>query len=256
MDGMPEYYSPSFDPSTYIALKKTSQENLSEKDALTPNPLKKTSQDSSPNPLSKKVPKGDALKYALGEVAMCRSRPCHSPEGEPDHSKNHFNLARLGERTDMKYLDEALNLLKGPRRGELRLRVELRRGLRDWGDFYTCAEYRGSSYKLPQPCKVSFSDVAEIHMIWWRTHNVIAAPQEMPLVDRQDRKWWRFCEDARISSEKRECKRGRRADFAASEAEFEDALASFPWGDDAEQIEARLLVKQIGVRLRAARGGV
>ena len=215
MDGMPEYYSPSFDPSTYIAPKGT-----------------------------RRCPKGDALKYDLGEVAMCRSRPCHSPEGEPDHSKNHFNLARLGERTDMKYLDEALNLLKGPRRGELRLRVELRRGLRDWGDFYTCAEYRGSSYKLPQPCKVSFSDLAEVHMIWWSTHNVIAAPQEMPLVDRQDRKWWRFCEDARISSEKREIKRGLRKDFAASEAEFEDALASFPWGDDVEQLE---------VRLRAAR---
>ena len=212
MDGMPEYYSPSFDPSTYIAPKGT-----------------------------RRCPKGDALKYDLGEVATCRSRPCHSPEGEPRLAfglthKNHFNLTRLGERTAMKYLDEALNLLKGPRRGELRLRVELRRGVRDWGDFYTCAGYRGSSYKLPQPCKVSFSDLAEIH--------TDCCSIGMPLVDRQDRKWWRVCEDARISSEKREIKRGLRKDFEASEAVWEDALASFPWGDDVEQLE---------VRLRAAR---
>ena len=229
MDGMPEYYSPSFDPSTHIA--------------------------PSANPLKKSSPKGAALEYDLGEVAKCRSRPCHSPEGEPDHPKNTLDMTRLDRRYAMKHFIQALELLSGPRHGELRLRVELRRGLRPWGDFYTCAEYRGKSYKLPQPCKVSFNDRAELHGIWWGTHEAIGAPGEMPLVDKEDWKWWRVCEDMMIARERNQLKRERRLDFAACEAEFEELLATFPWGDDPGQIEARLRAARSAVRNSCASRG-
>ena len=210
MDGMPQYYSPSFHPSTHIA--------------------------PSVNPLRISSPKGRALEYECEWVAMCRSRPCHSPASEPSSAKNHSNLCSLDLRTMMGHLGKALILFNGPRHGEHRLRVQLRRGLRDWGDFYTCPEFIGRSYKLPQPCKVAFIDRVEV---------MDANPEEMPLVDGQDRKYWRFCEDRRISCDRRRFCESRRADFAACATEFGDALVGWPWGDDAEKIE---------LRLRAARG--
>ena len=73
-----------------------------------------------------------------------------------------------------------------------------------------------------------------------------ANPEEMPLEDRGDRKWLKVCEDYRMASVRRTERNRRREDWAACEAEFEDALADWPWGEDVEQID---------VRLHAARGG-
>ena len=118
----------------------------------------------------------------------------------------------------MGHVGKALILFQGPRHGEHLLRAELRRGLRPWGDFYTCPDFIGSSYKLPQPCKVAFVDRVE----------VMGAnpPEEMHLVDDRDRKQWRRCEDVRTSFQRRHL----RTEFAVCHAIFESWL----WGYDAD----------------------
>ena len=204
MDGMPQYYSPSFHPSTHIA--------------------------PSVNPLRISSPKGRALEYECIEVATCRSRPCQSPTSEPEIQSN---LKNLDKRTTMGHdmardVGKALILFNGPRHGEHRLRVEVRRGLRPWGDFYTCSDFNERS------CRVAFIDRVEV---------MGANPPEvlkLLLVGDKDRKFWRFCEDLRISCAKKAQSRLRKADFAACEADFETTLVGWPWGTDVADLVADL----------------
>jgi hypothetical protein len=123
---------------------------------------------------------------------------------------------------------KALILFNGPRHGEHRLRVEVRRGLRPWADFYTCC------FNYERSCKVAFKDRVEV--MGTNPPEVL----EMPLVGDKDRKFWRFCEDLRISCAKKAQSRLRKADFAACHADFETALVGWPWGTDVADLVANL----------------
>ena len=250
LNDMPQYFSPSFHPSIHTA-------------PVEPNG-------------SRRCPVGRPLPYEFEKVAASPSRPRRTPTSVLTALSLDDKLRYLGQcdqATFMEQVWDALKLFIGRRHGEYRLRDELRRGLRPWGDFH--AGLQGGDF-IERVCKVSFN-------VWVEVWDGVNPPEEMPLAFHDhapDRHHWKPseqrtsmdfveppCKVAFIDERvhvwncidppevirpvdvkhwsrfvKRASDFEQRSYFCFCSLEFEAALVAWPWGEDAvilmERVEA------------------
>ena len=254
---MPQYFSPNFHPSIHTA------------PVVEPNG-------------SRRCPVGRPLEYEFETVATSPSRPPQTPSslltalGRDDSPGQPVALVGQFDQTTfvIEQARDALSLI-GPRRGEYRLRDELRRGLRPWGHFQTA-----HSNDSERSCKLVFFDWVEV----WdgvnpRERMPLAFPDHAPCRNRFKPSEQRTSLSFITRHHLPRCKFAsvgdhvdvwncidppetipakdvscwtlfrRKSDFAQRSyfecycrREFEAALVAWPWGDDAvilmERVEA------------------